>query len=68
MQQAFCARYNHPSAPRLRSSVVRQQRKSAATASTEFNYFGDCAPAFYAPALRISEIISARRAVNDPAP
>jgi hypothetical protein len=47
---------------------VRQQRKSAATAPAEFNYFGDCAPAFYAPALRISEIISAQQAVNDPAP
>jgi hypothetical protein len=47
---------------------VRQQRKSAATAPAEFGYFGDCAPAFYAPALRISEIISAQRAVNDLAP
>jgi hypothetical protein len=30
--------------------------------------FRQLAPAFYAPALQISEIISAQRAVNDPAP
>jgi hypothetical protein len=47
---------------------VRQQRKSAALATVEFDYFGDCAPAFCAPALRISEITSAQRAVNALAP
>jgi hypothetical protein len=47
---------------------VRQQRKPAAIAPVEFDYFGDYAPAFCAPALRISEIISAQRTVNDLAP
>jgi hypothetical protein len=68
MQQAFWASCTHPYAPRLRSSVVRQQRKPAAIAPVEFDYFGDYAPAFCAPALRISEIISAQRTVNDLAP
>jgi hypothetical protein len=47
---------------------VRQQRKSAATAPAEFGYFGTVGQALCAPALRISEIISAQRAVNDLAP